>query len=147
MAYQGLLKQATATTLRLGPFVDKTDGVSYETSMAAAMNHADTGVRISKAGGAFAARTTATLPVYDAFGYYLVNLDATDTGTLGRLTVIFGDAAVCLPCQAEFEVLEETTYDAIVTNAAGGADGLAVSGASKKVAATVALTDITGVLS
>lgn len=126
MAFQGFLKQSTATTLRLGPFVDKTDGVTYEAGMAAAMNHATTGVRISKAGGALAARTTATEPVYDAFGYYLVNLDATDTATVGRLKVIFGDAAVCLPCEADFAVLEETTYDALITYAAGVAGGLPI---------------------
>ena len=34
MALQGLLKQSTATTFKLGPFVDKTDGVTYEVGMA-----------------------------------------------------------------------------------------------------------------
>uniref|UniRef100_A0A6M3JV02 Uncharacterized protein n=2 Tax=viral metagenome TaxID=1070528 RepID=A0A6M3JV02_9ZZZZ len=107
------LKEDTAATIKLGPFVDKTDGVTYEVGMAAAMNHADTGVRISKNGGAFAARTTLTLPVYDAFGYYLVNLDATDTGTPGTLKCIFGDAAVCLPCQADFQIVHANVYDSL----------------------------------
>jgi hypothetical protein len=114
MAFQGYLKEDTATTFRLGPFVDKTDGVTYEVGMAAAMNHGTTGVRISKNGGALAARTTATEPVYDAFGYYLVNLDATDVGTVGRLKTIFGDAAVCLPCEADFEILPANVFDALM---------------------------------
>jgi len=114
MAFQGFLKEDTATTLRLGPFVDKTDGVTYEVGMAAAMNHADTGVRISKNGAALAARTTATEPVYDAFGYYLVNLDATDVGTSGRLKVIFGNAAVCLPCEADFEIIPGNLFDTLL---------------------------------
>ena len=118
MAFQGYLKEDVATTLRLGPFVDATDGFTYEVGMAAAMNHATTGVRISKNGGALAARTTATEPVYDAFGYYLVNLDATDTETPGRLKVIFGDAAVCLPCEADFQVVAANVFDSLFSTAA-----------------------------
>lgn len=114
MAFQGFLKEDTATTLRLGPFVDKTDGVTYEVAMATAMNNATTGVRISKNGAALAARTTATEPVYDAFGYYLVNLDATDVGASGRLKVIFGDAAVCLPCEADFEIIPADLFDTLL---------------------------------
>lgn len=113
MAFQGFLKEDTATTIKLGPFTDITDGVTYEVGMAAAMNHADTGVRISKNGGAFAARTTATEPVYDAFGYYLVNLDATDAGTSGRLKVIFGAPATCLPCEADFEIVNPNIFDSL----------------------------------
>lgn len=118
MAFQGFLKEDIATTFRFGPFVDKTTGYDYEVGMAAAMNHADTGIRISKNGGALAARTTATEPVYDAFGYYLVNLDATDVGTPGRLKVIFGDAAVCLPCEADFQIVAVNVFDSLYSTAA-----------------------------
>ena len=108
-----ILKVSTAKDIKLGPFVDKGDGVAYETGMAAAMDHADTGVRLSKNGAAFADRHEGTEPSYDAFGYYLVKLDTTDTDTVGTLKVIFGDAAVCLPCEANFQVVNANVYDSL----------------------------------
>lgn len=107
------LKEDTSATIRLGPFVDKTDGVTYEVGMAAAMDSATTGIRISKNGAAFADRNDATAPVYDAFGYYSVVLDATDTSTPGTLQVIFGDAAVCLPCEANFMVVNANVFNSL----------------------------------
>ena len=111
------LKEDTAVDIKLGPFVDKGDGVAYETGMAAAMDHGDTGVRLSKNGGAFADRNEGTEPSYDAFGYYLVKLDTTDTNTPGRLKVIFGDAAVCLPCEANFQVVNDNVFDSLLSAA------------------------------
>jgi hypothetical protein len=116
------LKQSTNADIKLGPFVDKTDGVAYETGMAAAMDSATTGVRLSKNGAALADRSEATQPSYDAFGYYLVKLDTTDTSTVGNLKVIFGDAAVCLPCEAQFQVLEEAIFDSLFAASAAGFD-------------------------
>ena len=116
------LKQSTAVDIKLGPYVDKTDGVTYEVGMATAMDHATTGVRLSKNGAAFGDRAEATEPVYDAFGYYLVKLDTTDTNTVGRLKVIFGDAAVCLPCEANFQVVEEAIFDSLMAASAVGFD-------------------------
>jgi len=107
------LKEDTAADIKLGPFVDKTDGVAYEVGMAAAMDHATTGVRLSKSGGAFADRNEATEPTYDAFGYYLVKLSTTDTNTPGTLKVIYGDAATTLPCEANFQVIAANAYDAM----------------------------------
>lgn len=107
------LKEDTAADIKLGPFVDKTDGVTYETGLAAAMDHANTGVRLSKNGGAFADRHEGTEPAYDAFGYYLVKLDTTDTNTPGTLKVIFGAAATCLPCEANFQIVSANVYDSL----------------------------------
>jgi hypothetical protein len=114
------VKQGGTYDTKLGPFVDKGDGVAYETGMSAAMGHATTGVRLSKNGAAFADRAETTDPAYDAFGYYLVKLDATDTNTVGILKVIFGDAAVCLPCEANYQVIEPAVYDALFKDAATG---------------------------
>ena len=107
------LKEDTAADIKLGPFVDKTDGVAYEVGMAAAMDSATTGVRLSKNGAAFADRNEATEPAYDAFGYYLVKLSTTDTNTPGTLKVIYGDAATTLPCEANFQVIAANAYDAM----------------------------------
>jgi len=107
------LKEDTSATIRLGPFVDSVDGKTYEVGMAAAMDNATTGIRVSKNGAAFADRNDATAPVYDAFGYYSVVLDGTDTSTPGTLQVIFGDAAVCLPCEANFMIVAANIYDSL----------------------------------
>ena len=112
------LKEDTAVDIKLGPFVAKGDGVAYEVGMAAAMDHATTGVRLSKNGAAFVDRNESTEPSYDAFGYYLVKLDATDTNTPGALKVIFGDAAVCLPCEANFQVVSANIFDSLYAAAA-----------------------------
>ena len=113
MAFQGYLRSDTATVIPLGPYVAIADGVTYVATEKEEMNHANTGIRISKNGGALAARTTLTEPVYDAFGYYLVNLDATDTATPGRLKVIYGSAAVVLPCEADFVIIPHELWDTL----------------------------------
>ena len=125
MSFDGYLKEDTAATIKLGPFVNKTDGVASEVGLAAAMNHATTGVLISKGGGTLAARTTLTLPVYDDYGYYLVNLDATDTGTPGTLKVVYADPTTTLPCEANFQIVHPVVYDSLF--GAAGTDQLDVT--------------------
>lgn len=109
-----LLKQSTSVTFKLGPVVDKTDGVTLETGLATAMDNATTGIRVSKNGGAYADRNDATAPVYDAMGDYTIVLSSTDTNTLGTLKVIFEEAATCLPVWKEFMVVPANVYDSIV---------------------------------
>jgi len=77
----GWLKQSTAITLRIGPFLDSTDGNTQEI----ALTIAQADVVLSKAGGVFAAKNDATSCTHDAKGYYSCPLNATDTGTLGLL--------------------------------------------------------------
>lgn len=114
-----LLKQSTAAVIQFGPFLDKTDGVTLETGLVSALDHASTGIMLSKAGGAQAVRhATVTASTYDAHGCYRVTLDATDTNTLGRLRVIYTDAATCLPVWADFMVVPSTIYDWLVSGSA-----------------------------
>jgi len=71
--------------------------------------------------GAFAVRhAEVTATTYDAYGNYLVTLDTTDTGTVGRLRVQFAAAASCLPVWRDFDVLTQSAYDAIFGAAAVG---------------------------
>lgn len=94
------LRQSTAATLLLGPYLDSTDGVTPETALAPT-------VRLARAGGAWGARSDATAIAHTENGFYSVPLDATDTGTLGRLdlaSVVAGaapvwDRALVLPAQ------------------------------------------------
>jgi hypothetical protein len=74
------LRQSTATTLKLGPFLGPADGVSPFTAGGFT-------VKLGKAGGAMSPRHSATAIAHDADGFYAIVLDATDTDTVGRLLV------------------------------------------------------------
>ena len=98
-----LLKQSTAVVIPFGPFVSPSDGVTLVTSLVSAIDHATTGIFLSKNGGTAAIRHQAvTASTYDSYGDYKVTLDTTDTGTLGQLRVIFAAAASCAPVWQDF---------------------------------------------
>lgn len=116
------LKQSTAVVLSFGAFVDKTDGVTPETGLVTALDHASTGIMISKNGGALAVRhASVTATSYDAYANYRVTLDATDTNTLGTLRVQFIETATCLPVWADCMVMPAQVWDSLY-----GADVLQV---------------------
>lgn len=99
-----------------GPFVDKTDGVTLKTDATTItdIDHATTGIFVSKAGAAAAIRSQAvTASVADAYGMMKVTLSATDTNTIGTLDVLFAKAATYLPVHKEFTVLDEAVYDVL----------------------------------
>ena len=112
-----LLKQSTAATIKIGPFVDSTDGVTAETGLT--ISQAD--IRLSKNGGAFAQTNNATGATHDENGYYGVPLDTTDTNTLGRLRVAVNESGA-LPVWQDFMVVNANVYDSLV----GGSDNLQV---------------------
>ncbi len=105
------LKQSTAVTFQLGPFVDIGDGVTPETGLATNMDNATTGIRVSKNGGASADRNSSTAPSHDDDGYYLVELSTTDTNALGTLHVQYEEAAVALPAWKDFMVVAANVWD------------------------------------
>ncbi|MDX9787948.1 MAG: hypothetical protein RBT11_14275 [Desulfobacterales bacterium] len=109
------LKQSTAATIKLGPFLDDTDGKTAETELT--ISQAD--IRLSKNGGDMAQSNDATGATHDELGYYNVPLDATDTGTLGRLKVMVHESGA-LPVWDEFMVVPANVYDALI----GGSDYL-----------------------
>jgi hypothetical protein len=112
------LKQSTAVILKLGPFVDETDGVTPETGLSIGQGD----IQISKAGGAFA-QTSESSPTttHDADGWYPVPLTATDTGTLGGIVVQVAMSGA-LPVWLHAMVLPANVYDSLV----GGSDRLEV---------------------
>lgn len=112
------LKQATTATIKLGPFLNEADGKTAET----ALTIAQADLRLSKNGGALAQSNNAAGATHDALGYYDVPLDATDTGTLGRLRVAVHKSGA-LPVWQDFLVVPANVYDSIVL----GADKLDVS--------------------
>lgn len=110
-----LLKQSTAFTFRIGPFLDSTDGVTAET----ALSIAQADIQISKNGGAFAQTSATPTTTHDADGWYQCPLTATDTGTLGPLTVQIVMSGA-LPVWEHFMVVPANVYDSLV----GGSDTL-----------------------
>lgn len=114
-----LLPQSTAVVISFGPFVDKTDGVTPETGLVSALDHASTGIKLSKAGGALTIRhASVTASTYDGYGNYLVTLDTTDTDTLGRIRVQFIETATCLPVWQDFEVVPAAVYNSLIAGSA-----------------------------
>lgn len=109
------LKQSTTVTIRMGPALDATDGVTEETALSPT-------VEVSKNHGAFAARNSATAITHDSNGWYAVELNATDTNTVGKMIAKFDDAATHLPVWHEFWVIEEAIFDALFGASAGGFD-------------------------
>ena len=112
-----LLKQSTATTLLIGPFVDATDGVTAEDALT--ISQAD--VRLSSNGGNMAQKHEATGCTHDELGYYTCPLDTTDTATLGVLKVMVSESGA-LPVWQEYMVVPAAVYDSIVA----GSDKLPV---------------------
>lgn len=111
------LKQSTAATLVLGPFVDGTDGVTAETGLTIAQ--AD--VRLSKNGGAFAQKNESSSCSHMENGYYACALNTTDTNTLGRLRVAVSKSGA-LPVWIDATIMAANVYDSLV----GGSDKLQV---------------------
>lgn len=112
-----LLKQSTAFTFRIGPFVDSTDGVTAETGLTIAQ--AD--IQISKNGGAFAQTSASPTTTHDTDGWYQCPLTSTDTNTLGPITVQIVMAGA-LPVWEHFMVVPANVYDSLV----GGTEWLTV---------------------
>jgi len=111
------LKQSTAVTVKMGPFVDSSDGDTEETGLT--ISQAD--IRLSKNGGSFAQTNNSAGATHDENGIYGVPLDTTDTGTLGRLQVFIHESGA-LPVWMEFMVVPANVWDALF----GGTDYLQV---------------------
>jgi len=110
------LKQSTAITLKLGPFLDEDDGKTSET----ALTIAQADVRLSKNGGNFAQKNESSSATHDEIGFYDVSIDATDTNTLGRLLVAVHESGA-LPVWKEYMVVPANVWDSMF-----GADRLQV---------------------
>ena len=118
------LRQSTAQTVRFGPFLDITDGVTEEV----ALTITPALRRLSKDGGAFGAASGAVDAIHDSDGWYSASLTTTDTNTVGELILNVQVPATHLPVWMRWWVLEEAVYDAIFGAAAALAMG-SVTGA------------------
>lgn len=102
----GWLRQSTAVTVPIGPFVDSTDGDTEET----ALTIAQADVRLTKNGAASAQKNNATSASHDADGVYLCPLSTTDTNTLGQL-VLWVHVAGALFAKHTFHVVPANIWD------------------------------------
>jgi hypothetical protein len=121
MNYEGnkmlFLKQSTAISVKIGPFIDDTDGKTAEVALT--LTQAD--IRLSKNGANIAQKTEANDATTDELGYYDCPIDATDTGTLGRLQLFVHEAGA-LPVFHEYMVVPANVWDSLF-----GADKLDVN--------------------
>lgn len=106
MAIAGILKQSTAATIVLGPFLDDTDGKTAET----ALTIAQADVRLSKNAAAFAQVGESTSATHMENGYYSKLVNTTDTNTLGRLVVAVQEAGA-LPVRQDYVVVTADEFD------------------------------------
>jgi len=104
------LKQSTAKTVVMGPFVDSTDGATAETGLT--LSQAD--IRLSKSGAAFAQTNNAAGATHMENGYYSVPLDTTDTNTLGTLVVAVSESGA-LPTRRDFFVVPANVFDSLAS--------------------------------
>lgn len=117
MAFGGFLKESTAVTVKLGPFLDDTDGKTAETGLSIAAAT----VRLSKNGGNFAAKNSTSALTHDELGHYDCPLDATDTGIDGILRIAVHTTGA-LPISMDYVVMQQNPYDALT----GASDRLQV---------------------
>lgn len=149
------LRQSTAVVVSFGPAVLNSDAVTYVVNLVGAgsnqTENTSTGIRISKNGGALAARhAAATASTYDAFGMYSVTLDTTDTGTLGVLRATYGNAAAFCPIWQDFMVITAVEWDRKYATSGGNLPN-AVAGAiggvlTAPTTANVGLADLSRIL-
>jgi len=102
------IKQSTASTIKLGPFLDDTDGKTPETGLT--ISQAD--IRLSKNGGAFAQSNNTAGATHNENGYYDVPLNATDTNTLGTFRVAVSKSGA-LPVWQDYMVVPANVWDSM----------------------------------
>jgi hypothetical protein len=106
-----LLKQSTAATLLLGPFIDDTDGKTAETALT--LSQAD--VLLWKQGGTtLAQKNESTSCTHRSHGLYTCPVDTTDTNTLGILTVSVQESGA-LPVRQDYAVVPANIFDSLVS--------------------------------
>lgn len=105
-----ILRQSTAVTEKIGPYIDDTDGKTPET----ALSIAQADIRLSKNFSAFAQKNSTAVVTHAEYGWYDCPFDATDTGTLGPMKVASLKTGA-LPVWHDYMVLPANAYDAIVS--------------------------------
>jgi len=118
------LKENTATRVTVGPFLDKTDGITPEIALtvtACLLTFVvdDAGVPTLVLDVAPTASAGANDMVHitsDAAGFYDLELAAANVNYTGRAILAITDAAVHLPVFHEFQIVSANVYDSLFTD-------------------------------
>jgi hypothetical protein len=103
------LRQSTAVTPKVGPFLSTTDGATASTALTIAQ--ADCILFLNQ--GAGAQKNSATSATHDTQGVYGVPFNTTDTGTLGHLKIAINKSGA-FPVWDEWVVVPANVYDSLV---------------------------------
>jgi len=104
-----MLRQSTAVTVKVGPFLATSDGATAST----ALTIAQADVILFLNNGAGAQKHSATSATHDTQGVYGIPLDTTDTGTLGPLKLLVNKSSA-FPVWDEWTVVQSNVYDSLV---------------------------------
>jgi hypothetical protein len=143
-----LLKQNTAVRITVGPFLDKTDGITPETALTATtesltfiVDNSDVPTLIVNTTATASGGANDMIHVSnDVAGFYDLELAASNVNYVGRAMLSVNNTASHCPVFHEFELLSANVYDAI-----RGADLLDVSMTQILGAAVVTTTAQVGV--
>jgi hypothetical protein len=128
-----LLKQSTAASLIVGPILDSA-GAEYASAVIG-------DISLSKNGATLTALASAATLTYISNGLYTLALTTGNTDTLGRAEIFCNKSTYQMP-PVRLTVLSATTFDALITNAAGAANGIPICGSN--AATTFATLTSTG---
>lgn len=118
------LKQSTATSITLGPFVDATDGYTRETALDVNGWSCSIIKGVSYDTIAVADGNTSNDAVHLGQGFYSLELTATNTNTLGTLIIDVNDPSA-MAVTARFIVYPADSYDMLFSEGPGDANDIA----------------------
>lgn len=124
-----ILKQSTAVTPKVGPFLDSTDGITAETALTISQSDC----LLSKAYGSFAQKNDTSSATHDAGGWYAVPLNTTDTNTLGPLQLSIQESGA-VPVFEQWLVVPANVYDSLVSTDKLQVDAVEVNSTSAAAA-------------
>jgi hypothetical protein len=120
------LRQSTATTLLLGPFVDETDGRTAETALTISQSD----VLLWKEGGTtLAQKGETTACTHRSNGLYTCPVNTTDTNTVGTLVVSVAESGA-LPIRQDYFVMPANVYDSYIGTDLQQVDAREINGAT-----------------
>jgi hypothetical protein len=114
MAFCGFIQANTQTKVVVGPFVDKTDGLTPETAIS--LSTADEAEIIKHDAASVTDISSATwAAITSADGYYNLTITTSLSDTEGLLTVVVQDDSECLPVRCTFMVLAQAAWASLFT--------------------------------
>lgn len=129
------LRQSTLQIVRIGPFLDSTDGVTPKTTLT--ITQAD--MQLSKDGAAFSQKNATGNAVHDIDGYYFTTFNVTDSNTTAILKLNV-TVAGALPVWDNFDVVTQSYYDAKYSGTFNNLGGVAQTDNNNTILTTLPTT-------